>query len=53
MTLRLRLVLALTGLLAVGLALFGFATYTLYARSEYQRLDDQISSSIALGEPPA
>ena len=48
MTLRLRLVLALTGLLAVGLALFGFATYSLYARSEYQRLDDQISSSVAL-----
>jgi two-component system, OmpR family, sensor kinase len=48
MTLRLRLVLALTGLLAVGLALFGFATYSLYAHSEYERLDDQISSSVAL-----
>jgi two-component system OmpR family sensor kinase len=48
MTLRLRLVLALSALLAVGLALFGFATYTLYARSEYQRLDDQIQSSVAL-----
>ncbi|HVN51550.1 MAG TPA: HAMP domain-containing sensor histidine kinase [Acidimicrobiales bacterium] len=48
MTLRLRLVLALTGLLAVGLALFGFATYSLYARSEYQRLDDQISASVDL-----
>jgi two-component system OmpR family sensor kinase len=32
----------------VGLALFGFATYSLYARSEYQRLDDQISTSVAL-----
>jgi len=48
MTLRLRLVLALTGLLAVGLALFGFATYSLYARSEYQRLDDQIAAAVPL-----
>ena len=48
MTLRLRLVLALTGMLAVGLALFGFATYSLYAHSEYQRLDSQIASSVDL-----
>ena len=46
MTLRLRLVLALVVLLTVGLALFGFATYSLYAHSQYQRLDDQISSSV-------
>jgi len=41
-------VLALVGLLAVGLALFGFATYSLYARSEYQRLDDQITAAVPL-----
>ena len=42
MTLRLRLVVALTALVAVGLAVFGVVTYTLYAQSEYQRLDDQL-----------
>ena len=46
MTLRLRLVLALVALTAGGLAVFGVATYTLYARSEYQRLDDQIRASV-------
>ena len=46
MTLRLRLVLALVALVAVGLALFGVATYTLYARSLYKRLDDQIRASV-------
>jgi two-component system OmpR family sensor kinase len=44
-TLRLRLVLALVVLVTAGLALFGVATYSLYARSQYQRLDDQIRSS--------
>ena len=48
LTLRLRLVLALTVLMVVGLAIFGFATYSLYARSERQRLDDQITASIPL-----
>jgi two-component system OmpR family sensor kinase len=48
MTLRLRLVLALAALLVVGLVLFGFATYSLYSRSEYQRLDDQIAASVEL-----
>src|SRR6476469_4160812 len=48
LTLRLRLVLALTALVVVGLAIFGFATYSLYARSERQRLDDQITASIPL-----
>ena len=46
MTLRLRLVLALVVLLTVGLAIFGFATYSLYAHAQYQRLDDQIASSV-------
>ena len=45
MTLRLRLVLALVVLLTAGLALFGVATYSVYARSQYQRLDDQVRSS--------
>ena len=45
MTLRLRLVLALVVLLTAGLALFGVATYTLYAHSQYQRLDTQIRSA--------
>jgi two-component system, OmpR family, sensor kinase len=46
MTLRLRLVLALTVLVLAGLALFGVATYSVYARSQYDRLDDQVRSSI-------
>jgi two-component system OmpR family sensor kinase len=45
MTLRLRLVLAIFVLVAGGLALFGAATYTFYANSEYQRLDAQVRSS--------
>ncbi|MHB8465366.1 MAG: sensor histidine kinase [Acidimicrobiales bacterium] len=45
MTLRLRLVLALVVLLTAGLALFGVATYSLYAHSQYQRLDAQIRSA--------
>lgn len=45
MTLRLRLVLALVALVAVGLAVFGVVTYTLYSASEYRGLDDQIRSS--------
>lgn len=44
MTLRGRLVLALTLLTAAGLALFGVVTYSLYSRSQYQRLDDQLRS---------
>lgn len=46
MTLRLRLVLALVVLVAAGLALFGVATYSLYARSQRQHLDDQVRSSV-------
>jgi two-component system, OmpR family, sensor kinase len=48
MTLRSRLVLAVVTLVAAGLAVFGVATYTLYARSEYQRLDERIRASIPL-----
>ncbi len=47
MTLRLRLVLALMALLAVGLGVFGLTTNRLYARSQYQRLDDQLRSSVS------
>ncbi|HEY1737652.1 MAG TPA: HAMP domain-containing sensor histidine kinase [Acidimicrobiia bacterium] len=45
MTLRLRLVIALVVLTAVGLAVFGVATYSLYARSEYRRVDNSLTSS--------
>jgi two-component system, OmpR family, sensor kinase len=45
MTLRLRLIIALTVLLAAGLALFGAATYLRYRQSEYQRLDAEITGS--------
>jgi two-component system OmpR family sensor kinase len=45
MTLRLRLVLGLVVLVTAGLALFGFATYELYSRSQYDRLDSQIRAS--------
>src|SRR6266568_6929096 len=46
MTLRLRLVLALVILLSAGLALFGFTTYSVYAHSQYQRLDSQIRDAV-------
>jgi len=45
MTLRLRLVLGLVVLVTAGLAVFGFATYELYSRSQYTRLDDQMRAS--------
>src|SRR3954452_22146116 len=45
MTLRLRLVLALFALMLAGLTLFGVTSYSLYARSQYDRLDGQIRSS--------
>jgi two-component system, OmpR family, sensor kinase len=48
MTLRWRLVLALTALVTVGLAVFGVVTYSLYSRSEYQRLDTQLANSVPL-----
>ena len=48
MTLRLRLVIALAALVTVGLAVFGIATYGVYARTQYQRLDDQLRASVPL-----
>lgn len=45
MTLRLRLVLAIVVLVTIALGIFGFATYSLYARSLYGRLDDQIRTA--------
>src|SRR5579875_2381419 len=45
MTLRLRLVGALVVLVAVGLAVFGVATYTLYSRSQYRQLDQQLEAA--------
>ena len=46
MTLRLRLVVALVALVAVGLAVFGVATYTAYSRSQHKRLDEQLRTSV-------
>ena len=48
MTLRIRLVLALLALLTVGLVIFGVATYSFYAQSQYDRLDDQVRASLPL-----
>jgi two-component system OmpR family sensor kinase len=45
-TLRSRLTLALVLLTAVGLGFFGFATYRLYARSQRDRLDEQLDASL-------
>jgi len=41
-TLRLRLVIALVVLVAVGLTIFGVSTYKFYADSQYDHLDDQL-----------
>ena len=46
MSLRARLTLALTALAAVGLVIFGWSTYSLYARSRYEQVDDQLRSSV-------
>src|SRR5258706_13020996 len=45
MTLRTRMVTGLVLLVAVGLGVFGVATYSLYARSQYRRLDTQLRSA--------
>ena len=50
MTLRLRLVIGLALLVTVGLAIFGFTTYSLYSSSQYGRLDDQIRGSAQVVE---
>ena len=46
MTLRLRLVLALLGLLVCGLGVFGVTTYSLFARSQRDRLDQQLRAAV-------
>ena len=46
MTLRLRLVLGLVVLVLAGLAAFGYSTYALYSRSQYDSLDTQIRNSL-------
>ncbi len=46
MSLRVRLTLALTALATVGLVIFGWSTYSLYARSRYEQVDDQLRSSV-------
>jgi len=48
MTLRLRLVLGLVVLVTAGLAVFGLATYQLYSRSQYNRLDEQVRASASV-----
>jgi two-component system, OmpR family, sensor kinase len=48
MTLRLRLVVALVVLVTAGLAIFGVATYSLYARSQFKNLDTELRSSESL-----
>ncbi len=48
MTLRLRLVVALTVLVAAGLAALGLGVYTLYARSQYDQLDQQLRNAAPL-----
>ena len=50
MRLRTRLVLALVVLAALGLVVFGVVTYQLYARSEYDRLDDRLRATSGLAE---
>ena len=46
MSLRVRLVAALGLLLAIGLGLFGFATYSVYARLQHQRLDETLQAAV-------
>jgi len=50
MTLRLRLVVALLILATVGLGVFGVATYTLYSRSQYGRLDEELRATSGFTE---
>lgn len=47
-SLRVRLVAALAVLLVAGLALFGFATYSIYARLQHQRLDDSLRGVVGI-----
>src|SRR5207302_10630613 len=47
-TLRFRLVVGLVVLTTIGLAVFGVATYALYAHDQYDRLDDQLRASVPI-----
>jgi two-component system OmpR family sensor kinase len=47
MSLRAKLVAALGLLVAIGLTVFGFATYARYSRTQYDRLDDQLRTVLA------
>ena len=51
MSLRLRLALGLAALLFVGLAVFGIATYSFYAPTQYAQLDTQLKSSVSTATP--
>lgn len=46
MSLRARLVLALVGLFAVGMTVYGVASYQAFARAELARLDDQVRGTV-------
>ncbi len=48
MTLRLRMIVGLVLLVTIGLAIFGFSTYGVYSRSEYNRLDDQLRNTVPI-----
>jgi len=47
MTLRLRLVIAIVSLVTIGLGAFGVVGYSLYAHSQYQRVDEQLQVVVA------
>jgi two-component system, OmpR family, sensor kinase len=48
MTLRARLVAALVVLVVAGLAVFGYATYRLYAEAQFDELDGQLEAAAPL-----
>lgn len=48
MTLRLRMVLALVALVMLGLGVFGIALTSFYSRSQYQRLDERLRTSVPM-----
>src|SRR4051794_15284767 len=47
-SLRVRLVAALAVLLVVGLSLFGFAAYSVYARLQHDRLDESLQAALPI-----
>lgn len=48
MTLRLRMVVAIVALAMVGLGVFGIALTSFYSRSQYQRTDERLRSSVPM-----